>query len=122
MRNDDRLYRNKLGQDPAHLVEASEPCHGYAGPHHQFLSPSPAASKLMEQCVEFAHFWRNSYELAVDVRWSRKDVVHKISQVKARCRELNIRLMREYLTSLRGEKKMRAYRTIANLEAQQAAS
>lgn len=122
MRNDDRLYRNKLGQDPAHLVEASEPCHGYAGPHHRFLSPSPAAARMMEECIEFAHLWRNSFDLCADIRWKRADAIHKLRQVQGRCRELNIRLMREYLPSLRGEKKMRAYRTIVNLESQQAAS
>jgi hypothetical protein len=117
--NEDRLYRNKLGQDPAHLAETSEPINGFGRPYFRYCSPSPAASKLMEQCIEFAHLWRNSYELAVDVRWNRQDAVHKINQVKSRCRELNIRLLREYLPMLRGENKMRAYRTIANLEAQQ---
>lgn len=120
MRNEDRIYRNKLGQDPAHLAEASEPRHGFGSPFFRYYAPSPVASKLMEECITFAHFWRNSYELSVDVRWKREDAIRKINQVKARCRDLNIRLLREYLPSLRGEKKMRAYRTIENLKAQQA--
>lgn len=119
MRNEERLYRNKLGQDPAHLAEVSEPRHGFGSPFFRYFAPSPVAGKLMEECVEFAYFWRNDYQLSADRRWNRADATHKLRQVKARCRELNIKLLREYLTSLRGENKMRAYRTIENLKAQQ---
>lgn len=122
MRNDDRLYRNPMGRDPAHIVEGNEPQRGYTGDSHRFYAPSPVAAKLMEECVNFALFWLNDFEHAVERRTRRIDAVRRQAMNRARCRELNIQMLREYLTSLRGEKKMRAYRTIANLESQQAAS
>lgn len=119
MRNEDRLNLNPLGKDPALLVQQTEPQRGYTGRSDRFYAPTPAAAKLMEECIGFAYFWCNNYVLSANVRLKRLDAQHKLRQLRGRCRELNIQLLREYLPSLRGEKKMRAYRTIANLEAQQ---
>ena len=119
MRDEDRLNRNPMGRDPASLAETHEPRHGFGSPHFRYMAPSPVAARMMEECIEFAHLWRNSFDLCADIRWKRDDAAHKMRQVGARCRELNINLLREYLPTLRGENKMRAYRTIANLEMQQ---
>ena len=102
MRDEDRLNRNPMGRDPASLAESHEPRHGY-GPSYRYSAPTPTASKLMNECIHFALFWAGSRE---------KTAV-------ARVRQLNIQILREYLPTLRGENKMRVYRTIANLEVQQ---
>jgi len=119
MRNEDRLNLNPLGKDPALLAQQMEPERGYTGNTHRLYAPSPAAAKLMEECVNHAYYWRNSYELSAAHRWKRERAIEKVREINRSLRDLNIRLMREYLSCLRGEKKMRAYRTIANLEAQQ---
>lgn len=119
MRNEERLYRNKLGQDPAHLAETNEPHCGYIGDSHRFYAPSPVAAKLMDECISFTYAWFLSFERSAAERWNRPAAQNMHRRNHAHCRDLNIKLLREYLPSLRGEKKMRAYRTIENLKAQQ---
>jgi len=113
-----RVYPNKLGADPAKLVEQAEPKHGYVT-GYRYRPPSPEAAKIMEECVYFAEFWLNSFQHAADRKWKREDAVHRHRMNTAHCRKLNAELLREYLPSLRGEDKMRAYRTIAHLKALQ---
>jgi hypothetical protein len=116
MNNSDRFQRNKLGQDPAYQVEQQEPRHGYTRPHFYFSSPSPKATQVMTECIDFAIGWRHNFDLSADVKWKRVEAHQKIAKINSHLRGLNIQLLREYLTCLKGECKARAHRTIAQLE------
>lgn len=114
----DRVYPNRLGSDPARVAADHEPHYGY-GPGYRYYPPSPVAAKLMDECIGFAHFWLNSVQHAADRRWKRVDAIQQQRRNHARCRELNIQLLREYLPNLTKAARVRAYATIANLQRQQ---
>ncbi|MHB8727596.1 MAG: hypothetical protein ACYC9K_01005 [Sulfuricaulis sp.] len=113
-----RVYPNRMGSDPARMAEATEPQYGY-GPGYRYYPPSPKGAELLEECVSFAFFWKNSLDHAADRRWRRRDALRQHRNNLAHLRALNIQLLREYLGCLKGVHRMRAFRTIANLKAQQ---